>query len=270
MEITTPEGWKESDPTVVMVHGLCGDHFSPYMVRLANRLSDVGIRSIRINLRGCGTARGHSRKMYAPDSSDDIWKALEEIKRDTPYSPLTLAGFSLGGNIVLKMAGERGAAAEILLEQVIAVNPPIDLYSSVALLSAEKIYDNHFMKYLREDLDFRHSYYDDLPPIELPRKMTTMEFDEFYLAPQAGYDSVTEYFRASSCGPHIPHIEVPCKILISKDDPIVDYTLFEPVPFPEKVELVMTEKGGHLGYLALPSKESGVRWMDDLFMKWVG
>ncbi|MCB1083972.1 MAG: alpha/beta fold hydrolase, partial [Simkania sp.] len=83
-EVSTPTSWKVTDPTVVMVHGLCGSHRSPYIVRLANKLDKRNIRTIRINLRGCGTGRGHAKKMYHVDCSNDICHALKKIKHETP------------------------------------------------------------------------------------------------------------------------------------------------------------------------------------------
>ena len=84
MEITTPSFWKNTHATVVMVHGLCGSHKSPYLVRLTKKLLRKGVRVIRVNLRGCGSGKGHAKRMYPAEASDDIWNAFTNNKSETP------------------------------------------------------------------------------------------------------------------------------------------------------------------------------------------
>src|SRR5579872_5882281 len=108
LEITSPEGWKPTDPTVILLHGLCGSHQSPNLVRMAKKLEPLGIRVIRYNMRGCGSGRGLARQVYHSGRSDDIFEVLKLLKQEWPDSPFLLIGFSLGGNIVLKLAGELG------------------------------------------------------------------------------------------------------------------------------------------------------------------
>lgn len=268
-EVTTPTYWKPEDPTIIMVHGLCGSHLSPYLIRIAKKLDKSSIRTIRINLRGCGTGRGHAKKMYHVDCSDDIWHVLKEIKRDTPDSPLTLMGFSLGGNIILKMVGERGEEAGKILTHIIAINPPIDMYSSAERLSRNKIYERYFMRSLRSDVLFCHHHFEDLPPIQIPTEMTLLEFNEFYIAPQSGYLSAKDYYRASSSGRLIREITLNCHILFAKDDPIVDYSVIESIKVPDNVEVLITDQGGHLGYLGTLKEKGGFRWMDSMIIRWI-
>lgn len=268
-EVSTPKNWKVTDPTVVMVHGLCGSHRSPYLVRIAKKLYKRNIRTIRINLRGCGSGKGYAKRMYHVECSNDVWHALGEIKRETPDSPLTLMGFSLGGNIILKMAGEWGEEAMKLINKVIAINPPIDMHASVRLLSKNKMYERYFMRHLRSEVLFRHDHFEDLPPIEIPPGMSLPEFDEFYIAPQSGYTSATDYYHATSSGRLIPEIQVVSHILFAKDDPIVDCNVMENVPVPDNVNILITERGGHLGYLGMPGQKGGFHWMDTILLQWI-
>ena len=268
LEITTPDGWKESDPTAVMVHGLCGSHRSTYMVRLGKKLVKRGMRVVRLNLRGCGSGRGHGKKMYHSEASDDVWQALKELHRVSPNSPMSIIGFSLGGNIILKMAGERGEEGKSLIDRVISVNPPVDMASSVLHLSKNKVYERFFMGALREEVAFRHEHFDDLPPIRIPEEMTLPEFDELYIAPQSGQRSANDYYHACSSARLIHQIAVPCHILFSKDDPIVDCHQIDPNDVPSNVEILITEQGGHLGFLSRPSK-GGLYWMDHVILKWL-
>lgn len=269
MEIATPPLWENTHSTVVMVHGLCGSHKSPYLVRLTKKLTREGVRVIRINLRGCGSGKGHAKRMYHAEASDDIWNALKEVKRDVPESPLIVLGFSLGGNIILKMGGERGEEALTLIDQIIAINPPLDMYSSVSLLSQNRLYERFFMHALKSDVEYRQELFEDMPPIEIPRGLSLLEFDELYIAPQAGFSSAKEYYQACSSGRLIPAIRVPSHLLFSKDDPIVDCKVLDYVPIPPNVDVLMTKYGGHLGYLGIPGKKGGFHWMDSLLFQWI-
>ncbi len=269
VELTTPKGWKESDPTVVLIHGLCGSHRSTYIVRLAKKLHKEGIRTARLNLRGCGSGRGHAKKMYHSEASDDIWHALKEIKRDTPSTPIIVIGYSLGGNLCLKMGGERGVEANGLVDKIIAVNPPIHVQSTIEHLSRNPFYERYFMTALREEVATRHEYFDELPPIRIPLEMTLLEFNEFYIAPQSGYDNVLDYYHACSSGRLIHNIAVPCHILFSRDDPIVDCNHFKDKKIPDNVDILITENGGHLGYLGRPSQKEGFHWMDSVLLNWI-
>lgn len=269
LEVSTPSGWKSTGPTVVMVHGLCGSHLSPYLIRIAKKLCSRNVRSIRLNLRGCGSGKGHAKRMYHDGMSDDVWKALEEIKKDAPKSSLTLLGISLGGNVVLKMAGERGEEAKQLIDKVIGINPPIDLQASNKRLSKNRVYERYFMSDLRSDVLFIHQHFEDLPPIEIPHAMSLKEFDEFYIAPQAGFASASEYYYACSSGRLLPEIRVPCHILFAKDDPIVDCNVLGEIKTPENVKIHVTEHGGHLGYLGFPGREGGFYWMDSMILQWI-
>ncbi|MDJ0651862.1 MAG: alpha/beta fold hydrolase [Simkaniaceae bacterium] len=269
MEITTPRGWKDNDKTVVLIHGLCGSHRSPYMVRMTRKLLKKGVRVVRVNLRGCGSGRGHAKKIYHSESSEDVWQAIKEIKRDAPHSPITLIGYSLGGNVVLKMGGERGKEAGQFIDKLISVNPPIHIESTVNHLSKNHFYERYFMAALREDVAYRHENFHELPPINIPSDMTLLEFNEFYIAPQSGYDKVRDYYNACSSCRLVHNIAVSCSILFSRDDPIVGCHLLDQMSLPKNVDVIITENGGHLGYLGVPGQKGGFHWMDFVLLRWI-
>lgn len=100
------------------------------------------------------------------------------------------------------------------------------------------------MTALRDDVAFLHENFDDLPPIRIPTEMTLLEFNEFYVAPQSGYDDVHEYYNACSSCWLVHNIAVPCHILFARDDPIVDCNLLNHSGLPDNVEVLITENGG--------------------------
>ena len=86
LEITVPREWKPNDPTVVFVHGLCGSHKSPYLIRLVNKLTPLGIRCVRYNMRGCGSGKGLARHIYHSGRSEDVFESLKALQKEHPES----------------------------------------------------------------------------------------------------------------------------------------------------------------------------------------
>lgn len=271
LEITTPWNWKATDVTVVLVHGLCGSHESPNLVRMAKRLEPMGIRAVRYNMRNCGSGKGLARNIYHSGRSEDIFYVLKTLRKEHPESPIVLIGFSLGGNLVLKLAGELGSLGKEFLREVIAVSPPVDLYSSVQMLgnSENAMYERYFYKLLRADVLYRHQKFKDLPPVQLPRKLKLYEFDQLYTAPTCGFRNADDYYNKCSSIYFVPDIAVKTKILLSEDDPIISSRSLDTCSLPHCVHLFKTKKGGHMGYLGNPSKDKGFYWLDSLLIDWI-
>ncbi|MCK4934682.1 MAG: alpha/beta fold hydrolase [Simkaniaceae bacterium] len=271
MEVYVPKTWKETDVTVVMIHGYSGSHRSPYLIRMTKKLAKLGIRAISLNMRGCGSGKGHAKKLYHGGLSEDVLSALRVIKQKTPHSPIVLLGFSIGGNIILKLAGELESHANKLVSRVIAVNPPMDLHDSVKRLSLKcsRFYHRMFFQYLRSEIEYRKSRYKALREIKIPKKTSIYELDAKFTAPEWGFSDVDEYYKDSSSKYYIHKISVPCNILLSKDDPIVDSESLQDVDVPSNVEVMTTEEGGHLGFLGRPTKRFGFYWMDALLLEWI-
>ena len=271
IEISTPSGWTADQPTVVLIHGLGGSSLSPNVVRMTHRLTALGIRAIRYNMRGCGSGKGLARRPYHSGRSDDLFEVLEKLKKESPQSPFFLIGFSLGGNIVLKLTGELGAAGGKFIQGAIAVSPPADLFSSIRLfLEPENRYmHRYFCKLLREEVLDRHQKFKDLPRVEIPRDINLYEFDQLYTAPQHGFESAEDYYSKCSSMHYVPDIGVPCRVLLSEDDPIICHTSLDGVDLPSHVELYKTKKGGHMGYLGHPANGRGFYWLDSLLVDWI-
>lgn len=269
MEITTPKKWKKTDTTVVMIHGLCGSHKSPYLLRITRKLKRKSIRVVRLNLRGCGSGRGKARQLYHAGQSPDVLEALKVLKQEFPDSPIILVGFSLGGNLVLKLAGEMGQDASMLVKKIMAINPPIDLFETVKRISSNWFYEKYFVTLLCWDVKNRERIFPELPKTDFPTITNFMDFDEMYLAPKFGYTNVQDYYDQCSAKKYIPQIEVPCQILFSKDDPIIGPEAINSINIPSCVQVFMTEKGGHMGYLGNPFKFGGFYWMDNLITSWI-
>lgn len=270
--VSTPHSWRPDHPSVLLLHGLCGCHQSSYMMRLAFKLWRRGIRAIRMNMRGCGAGTGIARQPYHSGRSPDVLAVLEALRQQWPQSPVTLLGFSLGGNVMLKLAGELGRQAQDLCTQIIAVCPPADLAACSRLLGQPSnwLYERYFMRRLLAAVAERHRLFPDLAPVPLPERLSLYQFDNLYTAPQCGFADADDYYERSSAAPVVPHITLPCRILFAEDDPVIDATVFDGVALPPNVEVVRTPKGGHLGFLGRPGRPGGYRWMDACLLDWIG
>lgn len=271
LAVSTPASWRSEAPTALLIHGLCGCYRSSYMMRLAYKLWRRGTRVIRMNLRGCGSGKGLARQIYHSGRSDDVQAVLEVVRRETPRSPLSLIGFSLGGNLALKLAGELRADVATYLRQVIAVCPPADLAACARLLAqpANRLYERYFMRRLMADVAERHAHFPDLPPLCLPPDLSLYAFDHLYTAPMCGFRNADDYYARCSAAPLVPDITIPCRILFAADDPFIDATVFDGVALPANVQVLCTRRGGHLGFLGTPWGSGGYRWMDTRLLAWI-
>lgn len=266
-----PKAWNPGDRCVVLLHGLAGCHQSPYMIRIAEKLNDAGIRTFRLDHRDCGAGEGLARQPYNAGRSDDALSALQEVVRLSPQSPLAVAGFSLSANILLKMLGEAPEKIPPQLDRAVAVNPPIDLAVSVAALDrpVARIYDRHFLKLLSRQVARRARRFPEAAfQFERPPKRL-IEFDDWYTAPQSGYGTAANYYARCSAAQFVPEIKVKTLILTARNDPLVPVEPFVELRLPEAVQLHITDSGGHLGYLSRNGHDPDRRWMDWRVVEWV-
>lgn len=259
-----PESWRCGDPTALLLHGICGDHSACYLARVVGKLNRRGVRTFRLDQRGCGASWGLVKRPYHAGSSDDAAEALRLIGRLCPASPTCLVGYSMGGNIALKLAGENPSAVPENLCSVMAVNPPIDLAAAAACLgrSLNRFYDYYFRPFLRRII----------APLRTARFRfrTIHEFNERFLTRVWGFGSAARYYALCSSAQFVSAIRLPTLVIAAADDPIVPISCFERVAFSPSTQTIRTEHGGHMGYIgkAEPDKPDG-RWMDWVAVDWV-
>jgi predicted alpha/beta-fold hydrolase len=266
-----PKHWSVGRRIILLVHGGAGSHQSPYMERMARRLYHQGHLILRMNFRSCGPGFGLSKRPYHGGISDDTRAVLHWIDREFPGSPVTQVGFSLGGNVTLKMAGEDGSRPTGPLDSVVAVSPPVDLKAAIRKLGRpeNKIFSRAFLNSIQKDVKKLHKKFPELAPYKFPEKMSVEVFDELYTAPRSGFSSVEEYYRTASSLPLLPEIRIPTFIICSMDDPIIDAAPLAQAPANKNVEILLTEQGGHVGFLGWGTHWDEVRWSDQPVGEWI-
>lgn len=260
-----PQTWTPGDRVVLLMHGLAGCYLSPYLIRASHKLSDAGVRTMRLDLRGCGAGWGLARLPYHAGRSDDVHHAIALIERLCPNSPIGIVGYSLSGNIALNYLGDQRHPVSPRVDRAFVVNPPIDLKACVATLDlkANRPYDRHFVKLLNKAVRELHRANPDLNwPASWNNPRRLYDFDDQYTAPLAGYRDAEEYYARCSAAQHVGNITVPTQILTARDDPLVPVATFESLRLPQSVRVHIAPGGGHMGYIAKRGPDPDRRWMD--------
>ncbi len=255
---------------VILVHGLEGSSESGYVRSMAAAALEAGFVVHRWNMRGCGESPWHPQANYHSGQTGDLLLMARERKRASGL-PLFVIGYSLGGNMVLKLAGELGAEGHELFAGVCAVSAPIDLAASVAQLKHRKnfLYQRRFVKRLKERVRKRHPLAPDLFPLEpLDSVKSVYDFDHQYTAKIFGFGTADRYYETQSSRQFLERIRVPTLLVHAKDDPLVPFASYEhpSVHANSWVRFLAVERGGHLGFIAHGPHRF---WLDHLLTDWL-
>lgn len=265
-----PNRWQPGDPVALMVHGLCGSHQSRYVVRIAHKLHDRGVRTFRIDLRGCGAGEKLARTSTHCGRWSDLEPPIVRIGELAPGSPLTLCGFSLGGALSLNLAATPTAPAT--LARVVAICPPVDLFAVERLLKRplNKQYDQYFARTLWKMVVERAETIPGAPQVQhLPRPRKLREFDEAYTVPLGGYRDADDYYEQASVVGRLEQIKLPTRIIAAANDPIVPIEPLRTASLGERTHLLATGCGGHLGFVGRRGTDPDRYWLDWRVIEWV-
>lgn len=263
----------DAAPTAILIHGLGGNHRSPYLQRIAQQLRLAGVRTWRVDLRGSGAGLSLAWRPAHAGSSSDLAAVVHEAQIRYPKSLVRIAGFSLGGNVMLKMLGESTAGGPLSdrldvsrIEFAIAIAPPINLHDCANNMDrfSRRIYTRYYLKVLDKQVELRRELWPAWQAIPRePRVKTIRQFDARYTAPLSGFRDTNHYYDVASADQWLKHVMTPTTILVDRHDPIVTAHSFARAEFDSAViRLVHTNHGGHLGYLGIDDRGKPMRWMD--------
>ncbi len=267
-----PANWSGGDRVALLIHGLGGCYRSQYMVRLTRKLNRVGIRAFRMDLRGCGAGVALARRPYHAGLTGDVAEAAEWIERRCPGSPTAVIGFSLGGNLTLKLFGESGDNLPGSIDRAVAVSPPTDLQACSARLQTPggRRYDRHFARLLMKRLRQRQRETPQMAAHVFPRRPKYLrDVDDMFTAPLSGFSGADEYYDRCGAGRFLAGIRRPVLILTSKDDPVIDNRALLQTERSPSVTICLTNHGGHLGFIGTAGIDADRRWMDWRVLDWV-
>jgi predicted alpha/beta-fold hydrolase len=241
----------------VVVHGIGGSSESRYVVRAAVALHRAGYHVVRLDLRGAGQSIPDAPTLYHAGLSSDLRVVVDHIAKDPRVSGVVLLGFSGGGSMALKLAGELGHDAPSSLRAVVSISAPLD-YTKVSrwMDTLRRVpYRFHVLRglsngarqFARQHPDRAH-----YRPEDVKRMSSFRHYDGTIIVPMHGFGDVDEYYAAASPGPWLPRIEVPTLLLHADDDPMVPGETVRPwlARASSAVRTVLSPHGGHLGWVA--------------------
>jgi len=247
--------------TVIIVHGLEGSSDSQYMLGVTEKALAAGMNVIRYNQRNCGGTDALAPVLYHSGLSTDVAAVARDVITRDGIKGLALAGFSMGGNIVLKLAGEWGTAAPPQFRAVVAVCPAIDLsISSDALHQrANRLYEKYFLWALRRRVLQKARLFPGQFDVSRLRGIRSLrEFDDKITAFYCGFTGVDDYYHRASAAHVVQQIAVPTLIMYAANDPFIRITpeTRRKIASNPNITFVETDDGGHCAFVGAPARNS--------------
>jgi hypothetical protein len=253
-----PEEKRTACLTLVMVHGLEGSSDSRYMQGIAVRGWNAGYNVVRMNMRNCGDTDALTPTLYHSGFSADVGAVVEHFVARFGLQHVALVGYSMGGNLVLKLAGEWGDRQPFVAAA--AVCPVIDLAPSSDALHQpwNRVYEWRFLRGLMQRFRRKASLFPDRYEAEGVGPVRSLrEFDNKIVARYCGFRDADDYYYSVASARVIDRIRIPTLILSAGDDPFIRI-----LPETRKVilanptiDFVETRHGGHCAYLSRDAGE---------------
>lgn len=274
-------------PTLVLWHGLEGSAASAYMLSTAAKAFQRGFNVVRMNIRNCGGTENLSPTLYHGGLTHDLRAVIDELINQDRLPRIVIAGFSLGGNLTLKLTGELADQAPAQLKAVVAISPSIDLQASSDLLNQPRnfVYHKNFLYHLKLRIELKQRLYPDLYDSSALRGINSLvEFDDHYVAPAFGFADARDYYAKASALPYLSRIRVPTLIIHAQDDPFIPYAPLEEALNPrpqsdessdvlttsnENILLVAPPRGGHVAFVGADSLEEDRFWAENRLVDFV-
>lgn len=267
LKVETPDGdfvqlfrvaaQEPSAPRLVLLHGLEGGLDSHYARGIAGRAAEAGWGVDFLLFRGCGTELNRAPRFYHSGETGDFDLVLERVRAEYPEAPLVLAGYSLGGNVLLKWLGERGGAVPSAVRGAAAVSVPYDLAAGARYISRgfSHVYERHFLRTLKVKAALKLGDYPGLFDGDaLARASTILAFDEAVTAPVHGFADADDYYFRSSSIRFLSDIRLPTLLLSAYDDPFLPPRILASVAeiagANSRLTPSFTRHGGHVGFVA--------------------
>ncbi len=266
---------RERALTLIIVHGLEGSSDSTYMLGIAAKGLAGGMNVVRMNQRNCGGTEALAPTLYHSGRSQDVAAVAQNLIGQDHISRFALAGYSMGGNLVLKLAGEWGSAGPRQFRAVAAVCPAINLAASADALHlpSNRLYEQYFLWNLARKFRVKARLFPGAFDTSRLRGIRSLrEFDDRITAFYSGFTGAADYYDRSAAAHVIDRIVVPTFILNAANDPfirILPETRRKILDNPH-ITFVETEDGGHCSYLADPNSSNDGRWAESQIVEFLG
>jgi uncharacterized protein len=259
----------EHSPTVIIVHGLEGSSLSQYVIGNGDKAWAAGMNVVRMNMRTCGGTEGLTPTLYHSGLSNDVGAVLRAVIAQKRVSSVGLIGYSMGGNLVLKLAGEFGTGAPAELKVVAAVSPAADLAASADAMhiGGNRIYEWKFLLSLMRTFERKRKLFPDRYKRVERFPVSIREFDDVITARYCGFEGAQDYYMRAAASGVIDQISVPTLVIHAADDPFIRLLpeTKARIQANPHITLLETPHGGHCAFLAQPNGYDG-RWAERQIM----
>jgi predicted alpha/beta-fold hydrolase len=256
IEVHRLDATRRRVPRLVLLHGLEGTIRSNYIRGTLALARQHGWAADVLIFRGCGTRMNRQRRLYHSGETSDLQLLVDRVVIENPDQPIVLAGFSLGGNVLLKWLGEQGSALPSQVRAAAAVSVPFDLEAGARHIERgfSRIYTRHFLRSLIEKARRKLMAYPGLfDNSKLEAARTLYDFDDIVTAPVHGFSSAHDYYSRSSSLQYLARIRAPTLLLSALDDPFVPTAISDAVLVVSQSNAFLTPefypKGGHVGFV---------------------
>lgn len=254
-------------PLVLLLHGLEGSARRGYACETYKQLAFLGIRSVGMNFRSCSGEINRTAKFYHAGATDDIRFVFQHLETSYPNIPKGVVGFSLGGNMMLKLLGEWGKDSPSTLKAAAAISPPFDMNINSQKFTTfpGTVYGRRFLHYLSKKIVAKRHLLEGLVDIErILQSKTLVDFDEHGTAPLNGFSGAEDYYRRTSSSQFLPDVARPTLLIRSQDDPLMDAAdiptrLVQEHPF---LTGLFPPFGGHVGFFAGRGPANAQYWAE--------
>ncbi|RXH54282.1 YheT family hydrolase [Granulicella sibirica] len=248
--------------TVILLHGLEGSSNSQYVVGNANKLWAAGMNVIRMNMRNCGGTEHLSPTLYHSGLSGDVRAVMHFFLSRERLEHIALVGYSMGGNLVLKLVGELGSEGPKQLRASVGVSPAVDLGPSADMLHrpTNRLYERRFLKALTRRFRKKAVLFPKaFDPAKAEGLSSLREFDDKVTAFYSGFSGANDYYFRAAAARVVDRIAIPTLILHADDDPFVHITPETRRKITANPHILMVEPqhGGHCAFLAEPDPSAG-------------
>jgi len=261
-------------PTILALHGLNGSSDAHYMRGIASKAFERGMNVVRLNQRNCGDTEHLSAGLFHSGLTHDAREVIRELTVVDRLPAIAVAGYSLGGNLALKLAAEYGDEPPRELLGVAAVSPIIEIGECVKALERRSnvLYQWNFVKDLKRRMRRKNQCWPGRFDVaKLSSIRTVREFDEAYTAPYFGFNGADDYYHRASAMRVIDRIRVPALVITAEDDPFVPVASFRDPKIARHphIELAISEHGGHCGFVGPASAENDGYWAENEIVAFV-
>jgi len=243
-------------PIVILFHGLTGSYKSPYIQGVMTTLEKNSFRTVLMHFRGCSGKMNTLARSYHSGETEDAKEFINHLNKEYSHVKLFAVGYSIGGNMLLKLLGEVKESSKI--SGAVSVSAPMQLNICADKINSglSKFYQYILMKNLKLSLEEKYSYHDmtsiiNIDKNEVKKLKTFWEFDDIYTAPVHGFTSVNDYYEKSSSKQFLKDITTNTLVIHSIDDPFMTPEI---LPLQDeissKVKLEIYQYGGHVGFIS--------------------